>query len=146
MLIFAKNMGRILAIDYGTKRVGVAVTDPLKIIATALDTVPTQEILRYLQQYLAQESVELLVVGMPQKLNTEDTNNTAPVKAFIKQLEKAFPEMPIKLVDERFTSKIALDTMIAGGTKKKDRRDKARLDKISATIILQSYMESISNL
>ncbi len=83
---------------------------------------------------------------MPQKLNTEDTNNTAPVKAFIKQLEKAFPEMPIKLVDERFTSKIALDTMIAGGTKKKDRRDKARLDKISATIILQSYMESISNL
>ena len=139
-------MGRILAIDYGTKRVGLAVTDPLKIIATALDTVPAQEILPYLQQYIDREGVELLVVGLPKKLSSEDTNNTAPVKAFVKQLEKAFPKIPVVLVDERFTSKIALDTMIAGGTKKKDRRDKARLDKISATIILQSYMESISNL
>lgn len=139
-------MGRILAIDYGTKRVGLAVSDPLKIIATALTTVPTQELLPYLQGYMAREEVEVLVVGLPKNLNAEDTNNTAPVKAFVKQLEKVFPHIPIRLVDERFTSKIALDTMIAGGSKKKDRRDKGRLDKISATIILQSYMESISNL
>jgi putative Holliday junction resolvase len=139
-------MGRILAIDYGTKRVGLAVSDPLQIIATALTTVPTQELLSYLQGYMAREEVEVLVVGLPKKLNAEDTNNTAPVKAFVKQLEKVFPHIPIRLVDERFTSKIALDTMIAGGSKKKDRRDKGRLDKISATIILQSYMESISNL
>ena len=135
-------MARILSIDYGTKRVGLAVTDPLKIIATALDTVHSKDVIQYLKNYCLQEAVESFVVGMPKRLDNTDTNNTQFVEIFVKQLAKHFPEMPIHLHDERFTSVMALQSMIAGGTSKKDRRVKGNIDKVSAVIILQSFMES----
>lgn len=133
-------MARIIAIDYGTKRTGIAVTDPLQIIATALDTVRSHELIDFLKRYTAAEAVESFVVGMPRKLDNTDTNNTPHVKGFIKQLKKAFPETPVYEHDERFTSSMALQTMISMGTKKSDRQDKANIDKMSATIILQSYL------
>lgn len=135
-------MGRLLAIDYGTKRVGLAVTDPLRIIATALDTVHAKDVIEYLNNYLSQEAVDALVVGMPKRLDSTDTNNTQQVVNFIKQLRKAFPAIPIHEHDERFTSAMALQAMIAGGTKKKDRQQKGNIDKVSAVIILQSFMEA----
>jgi putative holliday junction resolvase len=134
-------MPRILAIDYGTKRVGLAVTDPLKIIASALDTVHSKDIFVFLKTYLETEEVEAFVVGMPVNLDGEDTNNTPHVKGFVRNLKKTYPDIPVHLHDERFTSKMALQAMIAGGSSKKDRREKGNIDKISATIILQSYME-----
>lgn len=133
-------MARIIAIDYGTKRTGIAVTDPLQIIATALDTVRSHELIDFLKRYTTAEAVESFVVGMPRKLDNTDTNNTPHVKGFIKQLKKAFPETPVYEHDERFTSSMALQTMIAMGTKKSDRQDKSNIDKMSATIILQSYL------
>ena len=133
-------MARIIAIDYGTKRTGIAVTDPLQIIATALDTVRSHELIDFLKRYTAAEAVESFVVGMPRKLDNTDTNNTPHVKGFIKQLKKAFPETPVYEHDERFTSSMALQTMISMGTKKSDRHDKSNIDKMSATIILQSYL------
>ncbi|MCA0234729.1 MAG: Holliday junction resolvase RuvX [Bacteroidetes bacterium] len=133
-------MARIIAIDYGTKRTGIAVTDPLQIIATALDTVRSHELIDFLKRYAATEAVESFVVGMPRKLDNTDTNNTPHVKGFIKQLKKAFPETPVYEHDERFTSSMALQTMISMGTKKSDRQDKSNIDKMSATIILQSYL------
>jgi putative holliday junction resolvase len=136
-------MPRILAIDYGTKRVGLAVTDPLKIIASALDTVHSKDIFVFLKTYLETEEVEDFVVGMPVNLDGEDTNNTPHVKGFVKNLKKTFPDIPVHLHDERFTSKMALQAMIAGGSSKKDRREKGNIDKISAAIILQSYMEML---
>lgn len=136
-------MGRILAIDYGRVRTGLAVTDPLKIIATALETVRSQDLLNYLKQYVLQEPVETFILGLPVSLRNEDTPTTAMVREFGHVLEQAFPEIPVRYVDERFTSKMALDSMIASGTKKKDRREKGNTDKISAVIILQSYMQSI---
>lgn len=137
-------MGRILAIDYGTKRVGLAVTDPLQIIASPLDTVHSKDVIQYLKKYDLQEGIEALVLGMPKKLDGTATNATAHVQQFYKNLKKQFPEKPVYLHDERFTSKIALDAMIAGGTKKKDRREKGNIDKVSAAVILQSYLESKS--
>ena len=134
---------RILAIDYGTKRVGLAVTDPLKIIASALETVHSKDVINFLKAYLEVEEVETFVVGMPVNLDGKDTNNTPHVKGFVKNLQKTFPEIPVHLHDERFTSKIALQTMISSGYSKKDRRDKGNIDKISAVIILQSYMEML---
>ncbi|MEO1053024.1 MAG: Holliday junction resolvase RuvX [Bacteroidota bacterium] len=134
-------MGRILAVDYGTKRVGLAVTDPLKIIASPLDTVHAKDVISFLQDYCSNEAVEAFVIGMPKNLNNEDTDATSHVRGFIKRLEKAFPAVSITTVDERFTSKIAFDAMIAGGLKKKDRADKGTVDKVSATVILQSYLE-----
>jgi putative holliday junction resolvase len=136
-------MGRILAIDYGGKRVGLAVTDPLKIIATALDMIHSKDVIQFLKDYVAQETVETFVVGKPHKLDGTDTNATEMVNNFIKHLQKTFPQIPVIPHDERFTSKMALDAMIAGGTKKKDRQNKGNIDKVSAVIILQSYMESI---
>ena len=133
-------MARIIAIDYGTKRTGIAVTDPLQIIATALDTVRSHELIDFLKRYAATEAVESFVVGMPRKLDNTDTNNTPHVKGFIKQLKKAFPETPVYEHDERFTRSMALQTMISMGTKKSDRQDKSNIDKMSATIILQSYL------
>ncbi len=135
-------MGRILAIDYGSKRVGLAVTDPLKIIASALDTVHSKDVIEYLKAYTQKEEVEAFVVGMPVNLDGADTNNTPQVKGFIKTLKKALPEIPVHLHDERFTSSMALSAMISSGYSKKDRREKGNIDKISATIILQSFMES----
>lgn len=134
-------MSRILAIDYGTKRVGLAVTDPLKIIASALETVHSKDVIDFLKTYLDVEEVEAFVVGMPVNLDGKDTNNTSHVKGFVKNLQKTFPDIPIHLHDERFTSKIALQAMIFSGYSKKDRREKGNIDKISAVIILQSYME-----
>ncbi|MFN4146618.1 MAG: Holliday junction resolvase RuvX [Runella sp.] len=137
-------MARIVSIDYGTKRTGLAVTDPLQIIATALETVRSHELLAFLKKYTDQEAVEAFVVGMPRKLNNTDTNNTPFVKNFIKQLRKAFPDIPVYEHDERFTSSMALQTMIAMGSKKSERRDKTNLDKMSAAIILQSFLDSRS--
>lgn len=137
-------MGRILAIDYGTKRVGLAVTDPLQIIASPLDTVHSKDVIKYLKDYDANEGIEELVLGMPKKLDGTDTNATRHVQQFHKHLKKQFPEKPVYLHDERFTSKIALDAMIASGSKKKDRREKGNIDKVSAAVILQSYLESKS--
>jgi putative holliday junction resolvase len=135
-------MGRLIAIDYGSKRVGLAVTDPLRIIATALDTVHAKDVLQYLKDYVAREAVDAFVVGMPKKLDNSDTNNTRQVVNFIKQLQKTFPAIPIHEHDERYTSVMALQAMIAGGTKKKDRQQKSNIDKVSAVIILQSFMEA----
>lgn len=135
-------MARILALDYGAKRVGVAVTDPLQIIATSLDTIPTDKLLEFLKDYFAKEEVEEIVMGYPTRLNDEDSHATPLVREFVKVLEKEFPTIPVYLEDERFTSKMAVQAMIDGGVKKKDRRVKGNIDKLSATIILQSYMES----
>jgi putative holliday junction resolvase len=134
-------MPRILAIDYGSKRVGLAVTDPLQIIATALDTVHSKDVIDYLKKYLQNEEVEAFVVGKPSNMEGKPTDATPLVEAFVNLLKKQFPEKPIHLHDERFTSKMALASMIAGGTKKKDRQNKSNIDKVSAVIILQSYLE-----
>jgi len=133
---------RLLAIDYGSKRTGLAVTDPLQLIATALETVPTYQLLEYLKRYVTAELVEAFVVGLPRRLDGTDTDNTPRVQAFVKKLEAALPEIPVHWHDERFTSAMALQAMIASGTKKKDRREKGNIDKVSAVIILQSYMDS----
>ncbi len=135
-------MGRIFAIDYGHKRVGMAVTDPLQIIATSLETVSPKELLPFLTNYFAKEKVDTIVLGLPTRLDGTDTNITGFVKGFTGTLKKAFPEIEVVNHDERFTSALALKSMIASGTSKKDRRKKGNIDMVSATIILQSYMES----
>lgn len=136
-------MGRILAIDYGKKRTGLAVTDPLRIIANGLATIPTSDIFDYLTQYVAKESVDQLVIGKPIQPNDQPSENLARVENFVNRWRKLHPEMPIDYYDERFTSVIAHQAMIAGGVKKKTRReDKGLVDEISATIILQDYMRS----
>ena len=135
-------MGRILAIDYGSKRVGLAVTDPMQIIATALDTIHSKDVIQFLKDYDATETIESFVLGMPKKLDGTDTNATKLVEQFHHLLKKHFPQKPVYLHDERFTSKMALDAMISGGSKKKDRRQKGNIDKVSAAIILQSFLES----
>ncbi len=134
-------MARLLAIDYGTKRCGIAVSDPLQIIATGLTTLHSKDILAFLENYFKKESVETIVVGEPKRMSGEATDATVHVENFVKQLRKKFPGMKIARVDERFTSKMAFQTMIDSGLKKKDRQNKALVDEISATIILQSYME-----
>jgi len=134
-------MGRIVGIDYGTKRVGVAVTDPMQIFATALDTIHSKDIIKFLQEYDKGEGIEAFALGIPKRLDNTDTNNSSHVLGFKRLLAKTFPDKKIYEIDERFTSSIALQTMIAGGMKKKDRRNKANVDKISAVLILQSYME-----
>lgn len=136
-------MSRILAIDYGAKRCGLAVTDPLGIIATTLDTVASHELEAYLKKYFIAESVRTVVVGLPRNTDGSDTNATPLVQAFVNRFRKVFSDKELVLHDERFTSKMALDSMIASGTKKKDRRKKENIDKVSATIILQSYLASI---
>jgi putative Holliday junction resolvase len=135
-------MGRILAIDYGRKRTGLAVTDPLRIIATTLDTVPTNELLSYLAAYMKKETVDEFVVGMPKTLMNEDSEIAPLVRVFVEELKKIYPDKKVNLADERFTSSMAKQAMIDGGMKKKDRQVKANVDKISATIILQSFLQS----
>ncbi|HEY9343188.1 MAG TPA: Holliday junction resolvase RuvX [Hanamia sp.] len=137
-------MARILCIDYGLKRTGIAVTDPLQIIATGLTTVDSRELISFLKKYFLQEKVELMVIGEPKNLDDSDTHATPLVKEIIKKMEKEFPLIPIKKVDERFTSKMAKQAMIDMGMKKKDRRNKRTVDEIAATIMLQEYMGSIS--
>jgi putative Holliday junction resolvase len=136
-------MGRVLAIDYGKKRTGIAVTDPLRIIATPLQTVLTHELLTFLKLYTAKETVDEFVVGMPKTLANEDSEIAPLVRNFIVTLKATFPEKPIHEADERFTSSMAQKAMIEGGMKKKDRRVKGNADKISATIILQSFLNII---
>jgi len=138
-------MSRVIAIDYGMKRVGIAVTDPLQLIATPLTTVATAEVLCFLQTYLTQEAVEALVVGMPKRLDNTDSAMTHQVKKFVKTLRETFPNQKIILQDERYTSKMALSSMIVGGFKKKDRRNKAHVDKLSATLMLQSFLRALPN-
>lgn len=133
-------MGRILAFDYGTKRIGIAVTDPLQLIASGLKTVETSEILTFLEAYCTDEEVVLFVVGLPKQMNNLPSESEQFIKSFIRNLKRTFPEIPIKREDERFTSKMALQSMIDSGIKKKQRQNKAMVDEISATLILQSYL------
>jgi len=135
-------MARILAIDYGGKRTGLAVTDPLQIIATGLETVESKELIPYLKKYFLAEQVELIIIGLPKNWDESDTHGTPLVEAAIKKINKAFPLMPLKTVDERYTSKMAKDAMLQMGMKKKDRRIKGNVDIIAATIILQEYLQS----
>lgn len=138
-------MGRILAIDYGRKRVGLAVTDPLQIIANKLTTVRAHDIFDFLTEYFTKEKVDLVVVGYPKTLSNEPSESIRYINPFLKQFQKKFPEVKLELVDERFTSKMAFQTMIDAGLKKKDRQDKELVDAVSATIILQFYMEQQRN-
>ena len=135
-------MARILAIDYGGKRTGLAVTDPMQIIATGLITIESKELIPYLKKYFLAEIVELIIIGLPVNWDESDTHGTPLVKAAIKKLEKEFPNIPLKTVDERYTSKMAKDAMLQMGMKKKDRRIKGNVDIIAATIILQEYLQS----
>ncbi len=138
-------MGRILGIDYGRKRTGVAVTDPLQIIAGNLATVPTHTLMQFIKDYIGRESVERIVVGQPTQLNGEPSESMKYITPFVNRLRKELPDMPIVMYDERFTSTIAHQAMIDGGMKKSDRRDKSRVDAIAATIILNDYLQSKFN-
>ncbi len=138
---FCKLMGRILAIDYGKKRTGIAVTDPMQIIASGLCTVATRELQAWLKEYLKKEEVSTIVVGEPKQMDYTDSELGAVISNFAQGLRTAYPDILIERVDERFTSKMAFQTMIDSGLKKKQRRNKALVDEIAATIILQSYME-----
>ena len=133
-------MARILAIDYGQKRTGIAITDELQIIASGLTTVATSELIDFLKTYIKKEAVELFVLGEPKQMNNEVSESEALILPFIETLKKEIPNIPVKRVDERFTSKMAFQTMIDSGLGKKKRQDKALVDEISATIILQSYL------
>jgi putative holliday junction resolvase len=135
-----KQMARILSIDYGKKRTGIAVTDALQIIATGLTTIDSHELIPFLKKYFETEQVELIIIGMPLNLDDSETHGTEPAKKAIERIQKAFPQMPIKKVDERYTSKMAKSAMIEMGMKKKDRQVKGNVDIIAATIMLQEYM------
>ncbi len=135
-------MGRIMGLDVGQKRIGLAVTDPLRIIATGLDTVHVSEAFDYIEQYLQKESVDFFVVGYPVQMNNNPSLSVQFIEPFVKKLKKRFSSIPVKRVDERFTSKMALQAMIDAGAGKQSRRNKAAIDKISAVIMLQSYIES----
>ncbi|WP_159019736.1 Holliday junction resolvase RuvX [Algibacter sp. L3A6] len=135
-------MARILAIDYGTKRTGIAITDELQIIASGLTTVNTKEIFSFLKTYTSKERVELFLVGEPKQMDNTASESEVFISKFLDKLEKQFPNIPVKRVDERFTSKMAFQTMIDSGLKKNQRKNKALVDEISATLILQSYLYS----
>lgn len=138
-------MGKIVALDFGIKRTGVAITDDMKIIASGLETVPTNQLLDYLKRLIAQEDIEAFVVGQAMRMSGEMSAVEANIVELIKVMEKQFPTIPVYRQDERFTSKLAFDAMLTGGVKKKDRRnkDKGLVDKVSATLILQAYLDSI---
>ncbi|HKL08182.1 MAG TPA: Holliday junction resolvase RuvX [Bacteroidales bacterium] len=137
-------MGRILAIDYGRKRVGLAVSDPMQMIANSLTTIHVKDIWDFLSDYLQKEAVDCIVVGYPKQMNNQASEAVRYINPFLKRLQKLYPEMNIQLVDERFTSKMAHQTMIDAGLKKKARQNKALVDTISANIILQSYLQQRS--
>ncbi len=139
-------MGRVLSVDYGVRRTGLAVTDPLKIIAGGLTTVETPQLMKYLKEYTAKETVERFVVGLPKQTNGRDSDNLPRVLAFVEQLKKNFPDVPVDMWDERYTSVLAHQTMLQSGIGKKARQNKALVDEISATIILQGWMEGRGNL
>jgi putative Holliday junction resolvase len=136
-------MGRILAIDYGRKRTGLAVTDPLKIIATGLTTIESKQLISFLKDYFNKQEVELIIIGEPKNLDDSDTHATQLVRNIIKELKKNFPSIPVKAVDERFTSKMASRAMIEMGLKKKQRQNKALVDEIAATIMLQEHLRHV---
>jgi putative Holliday junction resolvase len=138
-------MGRILAIDYGTKRIGLAVTDPMQIFSSPLGTVSPGEFYKFIEDYLKTEEVDAFVIGYPVQMNNQPSESVNYINPFIKKLKKAFPGKHIHLVDERFTSQMAFKTMIDGGVKKSDRKDKSMVDRISASIILQSFLDNRSN-
>lgn len=133
-------MPRILAIDYGKKRTGIAVTDDFQIIASGLTTVPTEEIFTFLKNYFAKENVERVILGEPKNLDGSPSESAILINQFLEKFQKEFPEMPIENADERFTSKMAFQTMIDSGLKKKQRQNKALIDEIAATILLQDYL------
>ena len=133
-------MARILAIDYGGKRTGIAVTDPLQIIANGLTTIESQQLIPFLKKYIAEESVEKIIIGLPKNWDETDTHGTALAVEAIRIVKKNFPAIPVEPVDERFTSRMAKDAMLEMGLKKKHRRDKKLVDEIAATILLQEYM------
>lgn len=137
-------MPRILCIDYGKKRTGIAVTDPLKIIASALTTVETNDLFPFLKNYFQQEEVELVLIGEPKNWDESDTHATPLVHQFIKKFKKDFPLMKIETVDERYTSKLAVQAMVEMGMKKKDRQKKENIDQVAATIMLQEYLKALS--
>jgi len=138
-------MNRMVGIDYGRKRVGLAVTDPLRMFATALDTVAAAEVITYLKKYAERETIERFVVGYPMNLDNTPSEAAPDVDVFLKQLRNHFPDTPVSLADERFTSKMAFQAMIAGGVKKMARRNKETVDKVSAVLILQGYLDSMVN-
>lgn len=135
-------MARLLAIDYGRKRTGIAVSDTLQIIANGLTTVPSHTVIAFLKDYVAKETVERIIIGLPRQMNYEESESMRYIKPFVKRLQKELPTIPVEYFDERFTSSMALQTMIDGGVKKMKRQNKALVDEISATIILQGFMES----
>jgi putative Holliday junction resolvase len=135
-------MARVLAIDFGKKRTGIAVTDELQIIASGLTTLNTNDLLSFLKEYTSKEKVDLFILGQPKQMDNSDSESEILMEPFIKKIKKIFPQIPLKRIDERFTSKMAFQTMIDSGMKKKQRRNKAMVDEISATIILQSYLYS----
>ena len=137
-------MARILAIDYGGKRTGLAVTDPLQIIATGLTTIDSLQLIPFLKNYFIQEQVELIIIGLPKNQDDSDTHGTPLAESAIKKLQKEFPAIPLKTVDERYTSKMAKAALLEMGLKKKDRRNKRIVDEIAATIMLQEYLQSLS--
>lgn len=136
-------MGRIIAIDYGRKRSGIAVTDTLQIVANGLTAVPTHTLLNFIKDYVSTESVDRIVVGLPKQMNNQPSENMKHIQPFVNRMRKEIPEIPIEMYDERFTSVLAHRAMIDGGMKKMARRDKAIVDEISATIILNDYLESL---
>lgn len=151
-LFFAKfvpksgTLSRIIAIDYGTKRTGIAVTDPGQIIASPMKTVATHELMVFLEEYFRKEEVETMVVGHPTRTDGSDSESMRPLRFFVQAFKKRFPGVGVEWMDERFTSKMAVDAMLEGGMKKSDRREKGNIDKISASLILQSWMERRNNL
>jgi putative Holliday junction resolvase len=140
--VVKKYMARILCIDYGLKRTGLAVTDPLQIIATGLTTVDSKQLIPYLKDYFKKEPVELILIGMPSNWDDSPTHATPLVEKFIRELEKNFPAIPVKKVDERYTSKMSKDAMLEMGLSKKERRNKALVDEIAATIMLQEHLRA----
>lgn len=136
-------MGRIISIDYGRKRTGIAATDTLRLIANGVATVPSGEVVKFLSDYVSREPVDLFVVGLPKQMNNEPSENMRYVEAFVTHLKRSIPDIPVTYYDERFTSVLAHRAMIDGGLKKKRRQDKGLVDEISAVIILQAYLESI---
>lgn len=140
------DLGRILAIDYGTKRTGIAATDPGQMIASPLETVATHDLMSYLEAYFNREEVETLVVGQPRKMDLSDSESMKQVRYFVAAFRKRFPAMKVAWMDERFTSSLAKDALLEGGMKKADRRKKGNIDKVSAALILQSFLERKNNL
>jgi putative Holliday junction resolvase len=138
-------LGRILALDFGTKRTGIAVTDSLQLIANGIKTISSTEIWKFLNTYLSTEKVDCLVVGYPLQMNGSGSESLKVINPFIKKFRTIYPDIKVELADERFTSKLAMQALITGGAKKKDRQNKALIDTISATIILQSYLDSLKN-